>query len=263
MWADWLKDPDGMLTIAEFGGVIVGLGKLTLLAPGQWWQEGLRVHPEYQGRGIASHLHKYQLDYWTKYGNGILRLVTNSQRKAVHHLCELFGYAKTAEFTYFRAQALLEPIPYFHLLELEQVSAALEFVDPNTSQSESMSFSHGLLDLGWKKAAPTLQFLEDAVRAGHAWWWQARQGLLTVWIDVDDDGTHTPTIQLLACSIDQIENILVDFRRLAASLGYAQAAWVAPLHPALLPILEAAGFTRQWDDSLYLYEKHHPTQLMV
>ena len=43
VWADWLKDTEGLLTVAEYGGHVVGLYKLTRLSPSEWWLEGLRV----------------------------------------------------------------------------------------------------------------------------------------------------------------------------------------------------------------------------
>jgi hypothetical protein len=45
--------------------------------------------------------------------------------------------------------------------------------------------------------------------------------------------------------------LLRAFRRLAGVLDYAHAAWLAPLFLALA----GAGFEREWDDSLYLFEK--------
>jgi hypothetical protein len=46
----------------------------------------------------------------------------------------------------------------------------------------------------------------------------------------------------------------MDYRRLAATQGYPRASWVAPLHPDLQPYLAGAGFGRDWDGSLFVYE---------
>jgi ribosomal protein S18 acetylase RimI-like enzyme len=56
VWWEWFLDPRGLLAVAEYGGMVVGLGKLTQLSERDWWMEGLRVHPDFERRGIASHL---------------------------------------------------------------------------------------------------------------------------------------------------------------------------------------------------------------
>jgi hypothetical protein len=54
VWDDWLADPRGILAVVEYGGHAVGLGKVSYVAQGQWWLEGLRVDPRYQGLKIGS-----------------------------------------------------------------------------------------------------------------------------------------------------------------------------------------------------------------
>ena len=61
VWSEWLFDPEGLLAIAEFKGKVVGFGKLTKLSQHDWWLEGLRVHPQFEGNRIASRLHQYLL----------------------------------------------------------------------------------------------------------------------------------------------------------------------------------------------------------
>lgn len=70
VWQDWLADPEGILAVAEHEDRVIGLGKLTLLAPGEWWLEGLRTHPDFEGHGVASHLHEYLLNFWLQNGKG-------------------------------------------------------------------------------------------------------------------------------------------------------------------------------------------------
>ena len=99
VWKDWFADPQGLLAVAQYGPHAVGMAKVTLLSPGQWWLEGLRVDPKFQGLKIGSHLHEYMDAWWLKHCDGTLRLMTSSQRVQVHHLCERTGFAKIAEVT--------------------------------------------------------------------------------------------------------------------------------------------------------------------
>ena len=59
VWQDWLNDREGLLLVAEYAGKIVGTAKLTRLAEHSWWLEGMRVHPEYEGHGFATHIFEF------------------------------------------------------------------------------------------------------------------------------------------------------------------------------------------------------------
>ncbi len=174
VWNGWLLDAVGRLIVAELRGRIVGLGKLTCLAPGQWWVEGLRVHPELQGTGIASHMHDYLLRSWEQIGSGVLRLATSAKRLPIHHLCYKTGFRKIAEFSAFRAPALHEPSDQFSSVTEESIDQALQLA----IASPSLALSAGLWDLGWEWAAPTRAYLAQAVERGLAFWWRNQRGLL-------------------------------------------------------------------------------------
>ena len=94
VWNQWLADREGILAAAEMDGKAVGFGKLTRLASGEWWIEGLRVHPDYQGLKIGSQLFEYLLDQWKERGSGVIRLATSSERVQVHHLCDRLGFRR-------------------------------------------------------------------------------------------------------------------------------------------------------------------------
>jgi len=260
VWQEWLADAQGLLAVAELAGRVVGLSKLTRLDPFEWWLEGLRVHPQQEGRGVASHLHDYLMDYWQRHGDGTIGLATASFRVQVRHLAERTGFDKVGEFTFFIArldQAADEPKNAdFRPLEQDEIPKALDFA----RGSESLEMSHGLMDRGIQWVNPTARYFAEAVNRGWAWWWRNRRGLLLAREDRDDEGNRLPMIQLLACPTDQITALLINYGVLAASLGYRRAGWAAPLEERLLPRLEGAGFRRDWDDSLLVYRREHPTR---
>lgn len=97
VWDHWFRDPSGILAVAECKGHTVGCAKVTLLAEGQWWLEGFRVDPAYQGLKIGSHIHDYVDGWWLQNGNGVARLMTSAKNVHVQHLCEKLGYIKTGE----------------------------------------------------------------------------------------------------------------------------------------------------------------------
>jgi GNAT superfamily N-acetyltransferase len=253
VWEEWLSDYSGMLAVAEYGGRVVGLGKLSLLAPGQWWLEGLRVHPEFQGRGIGSHLHDYLIKHWLKEGDGVIRLTTNVNRLTVHHMSEQTGFRRISEISPFKARAMDESSDAFMLLDSSEVQKAVTIA----LGSESVQASTDLMDLGWKWATINANNLGEAVARKHAWWWHAGQGLLAIW-EEDWEQETGAVLMFLSCKLEKMVELLVDFRRLAGAMKHNQAGWFVPLRNELIPYLELAGYKRDWEESLYIFERQHP-----
>jgi GNAT superfamily N-acetyltransferase len=249
VWEEWLADPDGLLGVAELYGRVVGVFKLTKFQEQEWYLEGLRVHPDYQGKGIASHIHEYVVETWRRMGSGIIRLVTGSYNVKVHQMCAQTGFKRIAEFIPFRAPCLPEKANNFSGLTMEEAPRAMKFV----SDSPTHALSRGLINLGWVYADPQLKHIQKAIREGHAWWWRDMLGFISIWED-EEDNEHQPGIGLMACQLSDLQELLVDYRRLMGELGYKSAGWVAPNQGEVLSCLEKTGFQRSWDMSLYIYE---------
>jgi GNAT superfamily N-acetyltransferase len=254
VWDDWLSDPSGLLAVAEYGRRIVGLGKLTYLSPGQWWLEGLRVHPEFAGRGIASHINDYLLADWLRVGSGCVRLTTSSKRVKVHSLCAHRGFVKTGEYAVYVAPSLAEPVESFTPVLPEEILEALESV----RHSPVLPLLRGLMDHGWRWGVPSQEGLAPAVRDRYAWWWHGKRGLLAFWRD-EDENVRFLALHLIACPVERISACLLDFRRLAARLGYDQVEWIVPLHAELMPVLAQAGFKQFDEEVLFMFVKQHPS----
>jgi len=55
----WLKDKN--FYAIEVDGKVIGTGKISILPGKVGWMEGLRVHPNYQGRGLGKEMHMFLL----------------------------------------------------------------------------------------------------------------------------------------------------------------------------------------------------------
>jgi GNAT superfamily N-acetyltransferase len=259
-WAEWLADPHGALLVAEHQGRVIGLGRLSRIQPEDWWLQGLRVHPDFEMRGVARQITEALLEAWQARGGGAVRLATSSERLPVHRLCERLGFDKTGAYTVFVAPTeVAGPAagpaggPDFRPLGAGEAEAAAAFAN----RSPTLALANGLMDLNWQWAPPRPAYLQQAAERGQAWWWREGQGLIAVYIDQDDEDIEPPRpfLSLAACELEQLAPLLLDYRRLARALGYQAAGWNAALHPGLLPILETAGFRRDWEHALFLYSK--------
>lgn len=259
VWREWLTDQYGVLAVAEYQESVIGLGKLTQLTPDDWWMEGLRVHPEYEGRGVASQLHDYMLECWERTGCCAIRLATSSERKSVHHLCERTGFVRVGEAVLFKADALPVGRNNFHRITMDEIPKAFKTI----VDSPFLNLNNRLIDLGWQWTSPHITLVEGAVSDGTAYWWLSQgsweRGLIMYWLDDWENSEQrskpVPMIKLLLCHPDDIVDCLLDFRRLAAQQGYDRVGWMAPLQPELVHILGKAGFQTDWDSSLYIFAK--------
>lgn len=264
VWEDWLADPEGQLVAAEAtdpseASRLVGVGKLSRLSQYDWWLEGLRVDPGLEGRGVASQIHDYILKTWLEIGAGTLRLATFSNRYPVHHLCRRDGFHLAAEVSFCKASSLpgadLPQAGGFSPVEITEIDQALAFAQ----QTPGLAFSSGLVDLLWRWGRPRLEYLAEAQSTGRLFWWRERQGLLSFSEDYDEEESdHWPLLQFLGCTPEAATDYLQDFRRLAASLGFPLAGWVAPVQPGIAAVVESAGFQSEGEHTLYLFAREHP-----
>jgi GNAT superfamily N-acetyltransferase len=249
VWRDWLADPRGLLAVAEYGGHAVGLGKITFLADGQWWLEGLRVDPKYQGLKISSHMFEYLDDWWQQHGGGAVRLMTSSERVQVHHLSARLGYAKIGEVRSYTAAAAAGAAHGFSVLTPAQGSAAWERL------RGSLGYANGLMDSGWRFSTPDAATLASRAEQGLLLSWRGEKGLLCCWEDDNDDGEKVLGVGFAACQLDALKDLLLDIPSLAHELGYASVVWLAPAVPQVEGTLNEAGYKTEWDGTGFLFGK--------
>jgi len=263
VWQDWLHDPCGVLVVAQYGSHAVGMAKVTFISPGQWWLEGLRVDPAHQGLKIASHLHEYTNTWWLENGDGVVRLMTSSERVQVHHLCERTGYARCGEVISYRSfplsrgarsQAVRQPdtSAAFQAVPEDQVPPALAFA------SAHLDHANGLMDSGWRFSAPARDALGRSAAHSHLHWWRGRQGLLSNFED-EQDGEPFLAIGFAAIAqLSSLSNLLRDASSLALLQGYTGVCWLAPAQEPVQTALRNAGYTTEWEHTGFLYARPHP-----
>jgi len=257
-WDEWIADPDGILAFAEYAGHAIGLAKVTLLAPEQWWLEGFRVDPRFQGLKIGSHIHRYIDAWWLKHGSGVVRLMTSSQRVQVQHLCEKLYFEKIGEVIGVIASPLDDPVVSFQLLKKSAIPTALQLIRLNPT----LTLCNNLLDRGWRFITPDYPTLQELVEKKRVWTWRGQEGLLLDWTDEGEQSGYERqlAIGLPACHINALPEFLMDVRRLAAKLGYEKVFWSTPVRDELDSIFGKTGFEHDWDHPAFIYEKRRPTE---
>lgn len=259
VWHDWLADQDGLLAVAEHKDRVVGLGKLTRLSSEDWWMEGLRVHPDFEGRGIASQLHGYILQYWEQHQQGSLRLATSSERIQVHKLCERTGFQKIGEYGYYQAPKWMEPAANLKITREFDIQAVFDHLD----SPAYMVIPSDLIDLGWQWIKPSKEILTGVHEQGHAFRLfndiDQTEQFVFYWIDNWENEENlsqpVPMIMLLVYPVNALEHCLRSFRQFAAIHGYERVGWLAPEEEHITAAMKSTGFKPAWEGTLFLFEK--------
>jgi GNAT superfamily N-acetyltransferase len=254
VWEEWFHDSKGILFTAEYAGKAVGVVRIVQTAPGQWWFEGFRVDPRFQGQHIGSLLHEYIVKWWLENGYGKVRLWTNAKRVKVHHLCERLGFNLKQARGMYVAPALGEPTEAFTRVKSEETLTAADF-----AQKASSHLTCGeTMDITWQAVTPNETNLREISgwSDGRVLWWRDRQGLLCLW-ENDEFQPPCPAIALAACESIELPALLLDARRYAYQNGFGKIVINARLSPEMDTALTSAGFAREGEEANYEYERVH------
>jgi len=255
VWEHWFKDPHGILAVAEYNGHAIGCSKISLISAGQWWLEGFRVDPNYQGLKVGSRIHNYVTDWWQEHGDGTLRLMTSAENRAVHHLCEKTGYVKTHEVCGYAAGPIDASVGNFSPANDTAEAAAFAM------QSESLKLTDQLIDFGWRIGMPNEQVFDkySGYKADFVhtfYWWNNKQGLFGAWEDTEND-KRTLFLGVLACALEDMPAFLVDIRSFATRKNFDSIFQIAFVNPQVISQLERAGFMKDWEHNAFVFEKKH------
>jgi predicted PurR-regulated permease PerM/GNAT superfamily N-acetyltransferase len=253
VWDAWLLDTNGRLAVADLDGRAVGVGKLTQLAPEEWWLEGLRVHPEFQGRKIGGKIFGFLMDQWSVIGSGILRLATSSERVQIHRMCQRFGFRLAAELA-----LLAGPLPArgehaFKLVAPHEADTACLFA----SRNELAHNAGGFVNFGWQWSKFHAGRAAEFIARQRAWWWKQNQGLLLLYDD-EHEGEPSAEVGLIAVPVHRLTEFLTDAGRLARELSMERLAWTAPHVPGVVEAAFKAGLARESEATLWIFERGHP-----
>lgn len=94
VYDDWLADTTGRFLVAVEVATrrIAALDKLSFIRPGEAWFEGLRVNPEFRGRGLASRTQRHMIEEARSLGARTIRFLTRAENRPVHIMAYRDGF---------------------------------------------------------------------------------------------------------------------------------------------------------------------------
>jgi GNAT superfamily N-acetyltransferase len=92
VWDAWLSDKKGRLIAATVNGRTVGVAHASLQTPDVAWLEGVRVHEQYRGLGIAGKLNSALVEWARRNHARVARLCTGSRNHASQKHLKKIGF---------------------------------------------------------------------------------------------------------------------------------------------------------------------------
>jgi predicted PurR-regulated permease PerM/GNAT superfamily N-acetyltransferase len=254
VWSEWLDDRKGILAAAEVDGRMVGFGKLTRLGPREWWLEGLRVHPRYQGLKIGSQLTEHLIEKWKRRGGGVIRLAASSERLPIHRLCDRLGFQRVGVCRLMAASSAEHgDCEYLPITGADAKEATALW--KNTAAAWELP---DLVNDGWRWIRYTENRLAEFILRQRAWWWRERSGILLAY---DSDHDNTPSLEVAAAiaPVETLTPMLRQLRVLAKKQKADRVAWVMPDNLRAAEAAERAGFAATGDARLWIFERSDPS----
>jgi GNAT superfamily N-acetyltransferase len=173
VFSAWLDDAQGRFTVSCEGDTLLGFAKLTRIAAGEWWLEGLRVHPDHRGRGVARQLHRHMVEAAEEEGEGTLRFATAAANTPVHRLAQETGFRQESSYLAASYEVAGNETSVAHLSRAteEELPALRAWLDNSALHNELA----GLYEERWQWQSLEPQ-LAHLVRSGRVFRWRERSG---------------------------------------------------------------------------------------
>lgn len=269
VWDEWLAECDGELLLAELQGQIVGFAKLTRLAEDEWWLQGLRVDPDHQRKGVAGRLQACLVEIAKHTGHGTLRFGTHSTNEAVHRLAARDSFRRVAAYGRYRADPLTSERPAY-------ISSLRRLIEPEVaeawaliSDSPRLRASSGLYEDAWTWRNLTREQLAHHVVAGDVWGVgrpdedqgdveegekDGGDGLWGLALIYGMEQAGPLYVGYVDGTDDALAPVLQGLQKLASQLDCAEVIAILVNEPALLAAIETAGYERNRDHDLWIFE---------
>jgi GNAT superfamily N-acetyltransferase len=167
---EWFNEESGAFNIISHQNKVVCVGKLTKIGEGEWWMEGLRVDPAYQGKGLARIMHHYLVTQARQLGSGIVRFATGNHNDAVNHLALETGFQDVGRYAYYKAEADTTLPQTWYSLTLQDLSRLQTWLN-HSSLFKHMQHS---FEDHWKWYIATEKYLQKCLEANEVYGWSPK-----------------------------------------------------------------------------------------
>jgi hypothetical protein len=249
VWDRWLADDKGILLTATLDGRPVGMAKITILSPGEIWLEGLRLHPDLQGRGLTRQINDVTFREVARLRPKSVRYSTGAGNAVSRHLGERRGFWQVAR-THWMWGAARKNGPIRGRVakpgELDKIMTLIR-------DSESYRSMSGLFAIGWKFPELTRRRLRALLSKERVLISPRRGKARGVAIYEIGEIDRDICLGYVDGSDDAVTSLAHDVLRVAGMIGHKEASAMLPAG-RIAHTVRAAGFDRILPVEAVVYE---------
>lgn len=252
VFSQWLDDDQGRFTVSCEGNTLLGFAKLTRIAAGEWWLEGLRVHPEHRGRGVARQLHRHMVEAADEEGKGILRFATAAANTPVHRLAKETGFRQVSSYLAANYEVTGNEPPVAHLSGAteEELPALRAWLDNSTLHRELA----GLYEERWQWQSLEPQ-LAHLVRSGRVFRWRERSGPSNGIVIVGKEEDQRLRLNYVDVEEEVLQPTACELASLAAEWGMENGLAKFPAGEIFRAAFAEAGWHVEEEFKLVIFER--------
>lgn len=241
----WITTANNYFDVLTYDDKVIGVGKLTCFGAEEWWLEGLRIDPAYQGQGLARVIHHYKVNQARQVGTGVLRFSTSSENMAIHKLAIETGFSKVTEFYFARLPSADKPSDGLQMLSVEHLAQVQAWLANSTYfQQADRSFE---TTWKWQFVTPELLVTYLDTERVYGWYGMANSGQLQGIFVIDQLRTHADTTLYTAyAEAEDLTNFWASVQGLAHNLGGDHISLKIVNHAEYIQPLEAYG--SEWQE---------------
>ena len=145
VWDAWFNDPSGRLIVGIVENSPVAIAHLKMLAPGEFWLEGLRVAPEWRRRGIAEAIARRCIGTALEIGAFVVRFMTLASNTSACQMGTKLHFRQVARFLSYWASSEENLFPRLIVLKPKHVEALWVAIE----RSSLYRIGSGLYSTDW------------------------------------------------------------------------------------------------------------------
>jgi GNAT superfamily N-acetyltransferase len=234
----WATHRTGPFFVAESGGRVVGMGKLTVVSPTEAWLEGGRVAPRWRRKGIATALIAHRIEHARRRGFRVLRFSTASDNTPIHRAARTFGFARVGMLSRHEAPATPGTLPA--RASRAQAPTVLRRIGPLVQRGH-----------GWEWREITSRDVRAAIARRRAFVSDARVGAAAV---LGDRYEESLMVAAVGGRLRPLTELLRGLRAEASRRGLDDVSFYVS-NATLRRAARSAGYRRPWSGETYLFEK--------
>jgi RimJ/RimL family protein N-acetyltransferase len=249
VWDRWLAEKKGALLTVTVDGRAVGTSKVSLLAPGEVWLEGLRLHPDYHGQGLSKRIHRATFREAEKLDPRTVRYSTWIGNEASRRIAEKNGFWQIARTGWMWGKVGRRSPVRGRRAAAGDLDTVVRFV----RQSSCYEATNGVAGVGWTFPELTRRRIKHLLSLGRVIVFPRRGAFRAVAMfdigKIDDD----VCLGFIDGPDDDVTLLAKDLLRIAAETGRKEASAMVPMG-RIADLVHAAGFDEWQPVRAVVYE---------